>query len=109
MRDALVALAAYAATFCAVFLWQLGNPRAYATRAERATVWFLAANGASDLTTNVVVLLVLVGALHGRAGAWGLLCALVVEGAFYTWRVWLGRKVPRPSRRRSKREVQTRP
>lgn len=99
MHTALVLLATYAATFCAVFLWQLGNPRAYETRAERATARFLAANGASDFTTNVVVLLVLVGALRGRGGAWALAVALVVEGAFYTWRVWLGRRIPRPTKR----------
>lgn len=91
MLTFLTVLAAYTATFCAVFLVQLSRARVWSI--DRAIGWFLAANASSDLVTNLVILLVLMGALHGRAGGYALATALVVEAAFYTWRVYLGRQM----------------
>src|SRR5262245_43359101 len=85
----LTVLAACGVVLCAVFLGQLAFGRAWGV--DRGIAWFLAVNAASDLATGLVVLGVLTGALRGPAGGYALAAALGLQGAFYLWRVWLGR------------------
>lgn len=92
MVDALAWLAAYAVLMCGVFLLQIGSPRRHP---DRGIAWFLAVNTACDLTTWLTVWLVLVRLLHGHVAVGVLICSAAAAGAFYTWRVWLGRRIGR--------------
>lgn len=93
-RFTLVALLAYAVLACIGYLRNIGRPRGHP---DHEVARFLAAQGWSDLATNAVLFLVAVGALRGRSMlvAWLFGTALAVQGAVYTWRWWLSRRMPR--------------
>lgn len=88
MRLLFVVLFAYAVLACAIYLYNIGRPGEH-TDADVAR--FLVAQGWADLVTNGVLLLASLGALHGLVIVWLFAVALVVQGAVYTWRLWLSR------------------
>jgi hypothetical protein len=101
MRALIVVLVLYALAFCAIFLVQVGRPRRYP---DPEVARFLSVNAASDLTTLTVALLIVLGLAHGGVAGYLFAAALVVQGAFYTYRALLGRMMTRkklPKARRS--------
>lgn len=92
MRTLFIVIFGYAVLMCVIYLYRIGRPSAHD---DRDVARFLAAQGWADLTTNGVLLLASARALHGHVATGLFVAALTVQGAVYTWRLWLSRGMPR--------------